>query len=87
MKEAFYTVVLLCCIGIAAIVTKPSDAAIKQAVRSTITPSGGAVGDLIGDFLVNDYTIKITDHIFYKEIYTTTGEYVGSAFLTQIIFK
>ncbi len=84
MRDLFLAIVAICLVGISVIVLKPSDQACRAAITERLV-DGSPFGSLLATVAINDYTITITDHVFYKEIYTITGDRVGTAFCTQVI--
>jgi len=84
MKQLFSFLSFMAILAAAAYVTKPTDAAIYKALREQLVSKNGALFQVVQDLAVNDCTVQIHDHLFYKEVYSTTGEYLGSAFLTQV---
>lgn len=69
---------------ITAIMLKPSDEQCRSALKKKMAAQS-IFGAVLAGVSVNDYTCTIEDHVFYKEIYTATGDRVGTAFLTQVI--
>ena len=82
MKDLFYTVLVICLALLITIALKPTDQACKAAVNHQ--QPGGQILQLLD---LDSYAIKIEDHVFYKEIYTVTGQQIGTAFLTQVILN
>ena len=71
-------IIIISLVGIA-LMTCPSDAAMYEAYRAT-TGTG-----IIGQFIINDHTVRIVDQKVYKELYDPVGRRVAIGFFGKIL--
>ena len=85
MKTTFIIICIVAIGAIAMISTKPSDAECISQVRY-----GSSTDDLDGILTMvttNKYTVKVEDHIFYKQIYSFTGRRLGTGIFGTVIIS
>jgi hypothetical protein len=87
MKQALYFAAVVVALCLVAIATKPTDSQVRKALAEKVNVETGNWVPIVGELASNSLFIRIENHLFYKEIYTTDGSYIGSAFLTQIIIN
>jgi len=71
-------IIIISLIGIA-LMTCPTDASMYDAYRVT-TGTG-----IIGQFIINDHTMRIVDQKVYKELYDPVGKRVAVGFFGKVV--
>lgn len=74
----------LCAMGVA-VCTRPTDEEIYSRIRNRGTGDENVLSWALGETTVNRATIRIQDHLIYKDIYSAIdGEHIGTAYFGTI---